>query len=78
MPTNSDYITVEQMAAIFDVDHRTIRSWIHRGDIPERFVARKGPGITSAYLIHISAVNMLESEFGLIADLSRLDNNRNH
>jgi len=74
---NSNYLTVEQVAAIFDVIPRTILNWIHAGNIPSEMVARKGPGKTSPFLIHISAVNHLESEFGLVADLSHLDNNRN-
>jgi len=70
------YITLEQLAATFGRPVRTVNDWILGGVIPQEMIARAGPGKTSAYLIHISAVNLLESKFNLIADLSKLDNNR--
>ena len=71
-----DYLTVETVARMFRVIPRTILNWIHSGAIPENLVARKGPGTRSPFLIHISAINVLESDFGLIADFDAMDNNR--
>jgi hypothetical protein len=73
MSENNNYLTVQQFASIFRVSPRAILNWIHGGSIPEDLVARKGPGETSRYLIHISAVNILESEFGLVADMENND-----